>query len=101
MSTNHFVYQLIPPRPTFAADMDENEKAIMGEHGVYWTNLFDQGRVVVFGVVLIGEGAWGLAMLEAETEAEAREIGSKDPAVLTKTCTFEIGTMPQPLVRPR
>ncbi|HEX9548896.1 MAG TPA: hypothetical protein VF942_16265 [Acidimicrobiales bacterium] len=40
---SHFVYRLVPPRPTFAADMTDDEKAIMAEHAAYWLGLFDQG----------------------------------------------------------
>ena len=101
MTANHFVYRLIPPRPTFAADMNDTEQAIMGEHAAYWTDLFERGEVVVFGVVLDREGAWGLAVLEAETEDDVRAIASNDPAVRTNMCTFEIGVMPDPSVRPR
>ncbi len=101
MSANHFVYRLIPPRPTFAADMNDAEAAIMGEHAAYWTNLFEQGRVVVFGVVLEREGSWGLAVLEAESEDDLRALASNDPAVKTNLCAFEIGMMPDPSVRPR
>jgi len=31
-----FFCKLIPPRPTFMADLDEAERAIMKEHGAYW-----------------------------------------------------------------
>ena len=99
MSPNHFVYKLIPPRATFAADMTEDEQTIMGEHGAYWTNLFELGRVAVFGVVLDQTGCWGLAVVEAADEDEVRTIGSEDPAVKSQACTFEIGVMPDPLVR--
>ncbi len=101
MTANHFVYRLIPPRPTFAADMNDAEQATMGEHAAYWTDLFERGEVVVYGVVLEREGAWGLAVLEAETEDDVRAIASNDPAVRTNMCTFEIGVMPDPSVRPR
>ena len=101
MTANHFVYRLIPPRPTFAADMNDAEQAIMGEHAAYWTDFFERGEVVVFGVVLDREGAWGLAVLEAETEDDVRAIASNDPAVRSNMCTFEIGVMPDPSVRPR
>ena len=101
MTANHFVYRLIPPRPTFAADMTDAEQATMDEHAADWTNLCEHGQVVVFGVVLDREGAWGLAVLEAETEDDVRAIASNDPAVRTKMCTFEIGLMPDPFVRPR
>ena len=101
MSRNHFVYRLIPPRPTFAQDMSEAEQAIMGEHAGYWTNLFEEGRVVVFGVVLEQSGAWGLAVVEADGEAEVRALASDDPAVKTHLCTFDVGVMPAATVRPR
>lgn len=100
MSEKYFVYKLIPPRPTFATDMTEAEQAVMGEHAEYWTDLFDQGRVAVFGVVIDHAGSWGLAVVEAEAEDDVRAIASADPAVKTGTCTFEIGTMPDPAVRP-
>jgi uncharacterized protein len=100
VSPNHFVYRLIPPRPTFAADMTEHEQAVMADHTAYWTDLFNQGRVVVFGVVLEQAVAWGLAVVEAEGEEDVRALAADDPAVKTETCTFEIGTMPDPCVRP-
>lgn len=97
----NLVYRLIPPRPTFALDMDETEQAIMGEHAAYWTGLFDQGVVVVFGVVLEQAGAWGLAVVEAGDEDELRAMASHDPAVQSGLCSYEIGVMPMASVRPR
>ncbi len=93
MNANHFVYRLIPPRPTFASDMSDGERAVMGEHAAYWTTLFERGRVVVFGAVLEPAGVWGLAVVEAESVDEVRAIAEGDPAVKTRTCTFEIGAM--------
>jgi len=93
VNTNYFVYKLISPRPTFAGDMSEGEKALMGEHGAYWTKLFERGRVVVFGAVLEPAGVWGLAVVEADSIDEVRAIAEDDPAVKTQTCSFEIGTM--------
>jgi uncharacterized protein YciI len=100
VTPNHFVYRLIPPRPTFAGDMNEAEMAIMAEHAEYWTELFDKGRVVVFGVVLEPAGSWGLAVVDAESEEDVRALGLADPAVRSGTCTFEIGTLPDAAVRP-
>ena len=101
MKPNHFVYKLIPPRPTFAADMTGAEAAVMGDHAAYWTTLFEEGSVVVFGVVLEQAGAWGLAVVEADDEEAVRALAADDPAVKTNLCGFEIGMMPQPAVRPR
>ncbi len=93
MNANHFVYKLIPPRPTFAGDMSDSEKAVMGEHAAYWTKLFERGRVVVFGAVLEPAGVWGLAVVEADSIDEVRAFAEDDPAVKTRTCTFEVGAM--------
>jgi uncharacterized protein YciI len=100
MTASHFVYKLIPPRPTFATDMDDAEQAIMGEHAAYWTALVEQGRAVVFGPVLDRHGSWGLAVVEAETEEDVRLIAADDPAVRMNLCTFEIGTMLEAVIRP-
>lgn len=101
MSSSHFVYRLIPPRATFAMDMSESEQATMGQHAVYWTDLFEQGRAVLFGVVMDHGGAWGLAVVEAGAEDEVHAIASADPAVTSGLCSYEVGVMPQATVRPR
>jgi len=96
---NHFVYKLIPPRPTFDTDMSDDEAAIMGEHAGYWQNLLEERRVVVFGPVRDPAGVWGLAVVEAETEDEVRALGADDPAVKSGMATYEVLPMPVALVR--
>jgi uncharacterized protein len=98
---NRFLYKLIPPRATFAADMSDEEAAVMGEHAGYWGGLVDEGAVVVFGPVGDPSGAWGLAVVEAETEDEVRRLGEQDPAVTSGVATFEIYPMPDAVARPR
>jgi uncharacterized protein YciI len=93
-STNHFVYRLLPPRPTFSEDMSASEAAIMQEHARYWTGLATRGSVVVFGPVSDPAGVWGLAVLEAATAEEARDVARADPAVSSGMATFEVLAMP-------
>jgi hypothetical protein len=38
-TNSHFVYRLIPPRPTFDEDMTDAEQEIMGRHAEYWAGL--------------------------------------------------------------
>jgi hypothetical protein len=38
----HFFCKLIAPRPTFPFDMNESEKALMGEHAAYWTKMCNE-----------------------------------------------------------
>jgi hypothetical protein len=42
----HWVFRLIPPRPTFDQDMTEAEREIMGQHATYWAHIAESGRVV-------------------------------------------------------
>jgi hypothetical protein len=38
--------QVIPPRPTFAADMTGTKSEIMSKHVAYWTDLLDKDIAV-------------------------------------------------------
>ena len=94
-----FVFRLVAPRPTFALDITEEEREIMGRHAAYWRPLVDAGRMVVFGPVLDGTGSWGLGVVEAEDEDELRAFAAGDPAVTTGTATIEVGKMLSGFVR--
>lgn len=100
MGSNCFAYKLVPPRPSFAADMSEAEAAIMGEHSVYWQGLLDRGTVVAVGPVADPAGTWGLAVVEARTADDVRALGAADPAVTSGMSTFEVYPMPGAIVRP-
>jgi uncharacterized protein len=99
MST--FVFRLIAPRPTFALDMTDEERQIMGRHAAHWQPLIDAGRMVVFGPVLDATGSLGLGVVEADDEAEIRAFAAQDPVVTTGTGRVEVGTMLGRLVRQR
>jgi len=90
---NHFALRLIPPRPTFHLDADEDERAIMDRHATYWAGLADSGQVVVYGPVVDSTGGWGLGIFEAQDEAHARAIVDADPAVSSTLLRPELGCM--------
>ena len=98
MST--FVFRLIAPRPDFALEMTDEERAIMGRHAAHWQPLIESGRMVVFGPVLDTTGSWGLGVVEAEDEDELRALAAGDPAVTTGTAQVEIGKLLTGYVRP-
>ena len=98
-NVNRFLYRLIPPRPTFPADMSEEEGAIMAQHFTYWAELEENGLVVVLGPVLDPRGTWGLGIIEGDTEDEVRAIACDDPAVKSGMSTFEVLPMADPYVR--
>jgi uncharacterized protein YciI len=95
---NHFLYKLIPPRPTFDTDMSESEGTIMGSHVAYWQALAEEGTAIVFGPVSDPAGAWGLAVVQAETMTEVRALADADPAVSSGLARFEICPMPGAVV---
>ena len=85
-----FVYRLVAPRPTFAFDMTDQERGVMGDHAAYWLRLIEGRTCVVFGPVLDPAGVWGLAVVEALSADEVSALGRTDPAVASGTCTFEV-----------
>ena len=91
---NHFVFRLIPPRPTFHADLSDDERAIMQQHADYWERQTAAGKVVVYGPVVESEGSWGLGVIRAEDAAGAQSMLERDPAIATRLATFKLGTMP-------
>jgi uncharacterized protein YciI len=77
-----FVYRLIAPRPTFALDMSDDERATLAEHGRYWKSLMEDGKAVAFGPVNDPAGSYGLGLLIADDIAEAEALRDADPAIL-------------------
>jgi uncharacterized protein len=77
----HFFCKLIAPRPTFAFDMNESEKAVMGEHANYWMGMCQEGTVLVYGPVMDPGGPFGMGIFEAEDEAEIKRRTDADPVM--------------------
>jgi uncharacterized protein YciI len=96
-----FVFRLKASRPTFALDMTDDERKIMGEHAAYWQPYLESQAMVVFGPVLDDTGSWGLGVVEAEDEDRLRAFAAHDPAVTSGTADIEIGKMLAGFVRPR
>lgn len=74
--------RLVPPRPSFAMDMNEAEKTAMTAHVAYWGTLLERGIAVVFGPVGDPTGPWGLGVLRVRDAAELDEVQKNDPAIL-------------------
>ncbi|HET8977945.1 MAG TPA: YciI family protein [Solirubrobacteraceae bacterium] len=96
---DHFAVRLIPPRPTFHADMSDEERAVMSAHVEYYQQLMKTGRVVVYGPVIDSTGGWGLGVIQGDSEADVRALVDADPAVVAGVMTPELGTMPVAIVR--
>jgi uncharacterized protein len=97
----HFLYKLVPPRPTFPGDMTEAEGAIMQEHFGYWSRLVGERRVVIYGPVMDPKGSYGIAVVEVDDDADARQIAENDPAIMSNAgFGFELHPMPDAIARP-
>jgi uncharacterized protein len=80
--------------------MTEAETKLMHEHGDYWKDLAGRGIAVVFGPVADPKGAWGVAIVEVEDEADARALTANDPTIKSdRNFKFEIYSMPIAVLR--
>lgn len=94
-----FLYRLLPPRPSFAFDLTDDEMATMGQHAGYWyENHAD--ALVAFGPVMDPNGSWGLAVVEATDADQVRAWADEDPAVAGGMCTYEVHPLGPSYVRP-
>ena len=65
----------------------------MNDHAQYTHEAFVAGKILVYGPVMAREGAFGMAVLEVEDEAEARKIAESDPTVRAGMFAFEVSPM--------
>lgn len=93
MAKPHYFFKLIPPRPTFMQDMNDEEKRLMDEHGRYFQEHFAAGKVLLFGPVMASGGAFGLGILKVDSEQQARQFGEGDLSVKAGMNRFEIHPM--------
>ena len=91
----YFLCRLNPPRPSFALDMSEEERALMEEHGAYWIGHMESDLVVVFGVVADPSAPWGAAILNVADEQAARALTAEDP-VIVRGSGFAYDIFPMP-----
>lgn len=64
-------------RPTFWQDVTPEEEAVLGPHGDYVGQLYDQGRVVLAGA--IKEPPGGVVLVYADGHEEAEATMKADP----------------------
>jgi uncharacterized protein len=88
-----------PPRPTFIDDASPEEQAIMGDHFEYLKSLLEAGKLILAGPSL--EPPFGIIVLEAESEEEARRLIATDPSVAAGVQTPELHPFRASLLRGR
>jgi uncharacterized protein len=77
----YFALKLIPPRPGFTTNMNEEERSIMNKHVAYWARLMEKGIVVAIGPVLDPKDTYGLAIIEVDSEEQVIEYIKNDPVL--------------------
>jgi uncharacterized protein YciI len=77
----HYLCKLKPPRTTFLSDMAPDEAQLMGAHRVYWTPRVETGVVVAMGPVADPDGGYGVAIIEAPSEAVLEAMQNADPVI--------------------
>jgi uncharacterized protein YndB with AHSA1/START domain len=98
--TRYFLCRLIPPRPTFAQDMSDAERAMMQQHVAYWTGMAERGIAVVFGPVADPKGGWGVGIIAVQDEGDVRALERDDPAIKSgRGFRYEVLPMVQAVVR--
>ena len=80
MEKQFYFLKLNPPRPDFAQSLSPGEKKIMGEHAAYWKNLLQKGICLIYGPVLDPKGAYGVGIVEVESEEQLNALITNDPA---------------------
>ena len=79
--------RLHPPRPDFPDGATAAEEHAMTHHAAWWQAMADEGYAIAVGPVLDPEGVWGLALVWADSEADALRLVKGDP-VLTAGLGF-------------
>jgi uncharacterized protein YndB with AHSA1/START domain len=88
-----YMCRLLPPRPSFAMDMNAEEREVMQRHAAYWRGLMEEGIAIVFGPVADPSGPFGLAVLRVPAGRALEGLQGNDPAILSKR-GFRYETMP-------
>ena len=92
-SMKTWLIRIIPPRPTFAQDATPAEQALMGQHLSYWKDLNEKGVCLFGGPVLDPRGVYGILVVRAASEDEARALGEGDPSVKSGMIKIEVAEM--------
>ncbi|MBD3333611.1 hypothetical protein GF356_12245 [candidate division GN15 bacterium] len=87
---NYFV-KLLGTRDDWPNNMTQTEQQVMEDHFAYLDRLTRQGKVLLAGPNF--DPVFGMVILKADTESEAREIMDADPSVLAGVHTYEMHPM--------
>lgn len=97
-----WLYLIHPPRDDFVETITAEEAAVMGEqHFPYLSRLFEEGTLLLAGPTLGAGVNNGIAIIEADSEDEARAIMAADPAITSGLMSGELRQMRVTFLRGR
>jgi uncharacterized protein YciI len=97
----HYLCKLIPPRPTFIADMTLEELQVMRGHREYWMPRVETGVVIAMGPVADPTGGYGVAIIDAPSLVALEAMQAGDPAIASgRGFSYQNSLMPTISVRP-
>jgi len=76
-----FFVVIRPYRKDFITNPKEDEDKIMVDHFYYLMSLLKQKKLFLAGPTLIPEDPFGIIILEAETEEQAKKLLENDPSI--------------------
>src|SRR5262252_3325496 len=91
--SRYFFSKLNPPRPSFALDMTDEERRLMGEHAAYWKALAEKGVALLFGPVGDPKGVYGICIIEVDSAEQIQLIIAND-LVMKAGLNFSFETYP-------
>ncbi len=80
----HYLCKLRPPRTTFISDMTPDEAKLMRAHREYWTPRVETGVVIAMGPVADPDGGYGVAIIEAASDAALEAMLEADPVITAR-----------------
>jgi uncharacterized protein YciI len=95
-----WIYYLIAPRTTFAADASDFESGKMREHFHYLQKLLSDGALILAGRTQ-DEPPLGICIFDAPDEAAARAVFDGDPAIKAGVVRGELHPYAVALTRDR
>lgn len=80
MEDEFYMMRFVAHRPTFAQDLNDEEREMMRRHVEYWTREVHEGTVLMFGPVIDPRESWGFGVLRVASEVAALALTQADPA---------------------
>lgn len=77
----YYLCKFIPPRADFLPTLTDQERAWMGQHGVFLDDLTARGIVVAHGPVMDPNGGYGVSLWQIAEGQNIAALTAEDPII--------------------